>query len=117
EVRGTGDVALAHWSYSLATRDAAWLARSGDPVMRERADFWVSRASWDTVAGRYDIRNVVSVDEGLIGMGNDAYTNAVARKNVEVAVAASRRLGRRPDTRWARVAAGLYIPYDSAAAY
>ena len=117
EIHVTGDVALAQWQYYLATRDSAWLARSGYPVIRETADFWVSRASLDTVAGRYDIRNVVSVDEGLIGIGNDAYTNAVARKNLDVAVAASRRLGRQPDRRWARVAAGLYIPYDSAAAY
>ena len=42
---------------------------------------------------RYHIRNVVSVSEGLIGVSDDAYTNAVARKNLEIAAAASRRLG------------------------
>jgi hypothetical protein len=37
---------------------------------------------------------VVSVSEGLIGVSDDAYTNAVARKNLEIAIAASKRVGR-----------------------
>jgi trehalose/maltose hydrolase-like predicted phosphorylase len=117
EIHVTGDVALAQWQFYLATGDSGWLARSGFPVLRETADFWVSRATFDTARGRYDIRNVVSVDEGLIDIGNDAYTNAVARKNLEMAVAASRRLGRTPDPRWARVAERLHMPYDSAGEY
>src|SRR6266568_4540594 len=117
EIHVTGDVALAQWQYFLATGDSAWLARRGYPVIKETADFWVSRVTRDSTTGGYAIRDVVSVDEGLIGIGNDAYTNAVARRNLEIAVAASRRLGRSLDPRWSRVAAGLYIPYDSAGAY
>jgi protein-glucosylgalactosylhydroxylysine glucosidase len=109
----TGDVALAQWQYWLATGDSAYLARDGYPVIRETADFWVSRSIRDSL-GRYHIANVVSVAEGLIGVTDDAYTNAVARKNLEIAVAASRRLGRTPDARWDSVAAGLHLPYDSA---
>ncbi len=113
----TGDVALAEWQYFLATGDSAWLATTGFPVLRATADFWVSRASYDSAARRYDIRHVVSVDEGLIGVGNDTYTNAVARRNLEAAAAAARRLGREPDPAWARVAAGLVVPYDSVEQY
>jgi trehalose/maltose hydrolase-like predicted phosphorylase len=117
EIHVTGDVALAQWQFYLATGDSTWLARFGEPVTRATADFWVSRATYDTATGRYAIRNVVSVDEGLIGIGNDAYTNAIARRNLEIAVAASRRVGRAADPRWTRVAERLYIPYDSAGAY
>ena len=113
----TGDVALAQWQYYLATGDSAWLARYGYPVLAATADFWASRASFDSSTGRYDIHHIVSVDEGLIGIGNDTYTNAIARKNLEFAVLASRRLGRAADPKWSRVAARLYIPYDSAGAY
>src|SRR5207245_444001 len=45
------------------------------------------------------------------------YTNAVARKNLEFAVLASRRLGRVPDPKWSRVAERLHVPYDSAGQY
>jgi trehalose/maltose hydrolase-like predicted phosphorylase len=57
------------------------------------------------------------VDEGLIGIGNDTYTNAIARKNLELAALAGRRVGRAPNPAWARVAEGLYLPYDSAGQY
>ena len=113
----TGDVALAQWQYYLATGDSAWLARYGEPVLRATANFWVSRATFNAAKQRYDITHIVSVDEGLIGIGNDTYTNAVARKNLELAALASHRVGRSPDPAWRRVAEGLYLPYDSAGQY
>jgi protein-glucosylgalactosylhydroxylysine glucosidase len=113
EIHVTGDVAMAQWQYYLATGDSAWLAREGYPVIRETADFWVSRATPDSTSGKYHITNVVSVSEGLIGVSDDAYTNAVARKNLEVAALASKRLGTPADPRWEQVAAKLHMPYDS----
>ncbi len=114
EIHVNGDVALAQWQYFQASGDSAWLLREGFPVIRETANFWVSRASFDSTLGRYHIRNVVSVAEGLVGVDDDAYTNAVARRNLEIATAASRRLGQRADPRWADVAAKLHMPLDSA---
>jgi trehalose/maltose hydrolase-like predicted phosphorylase len=113
EIHVTGDVAFAQWQYYLATGDSLWLAREGYPVIRETADFWVSRSSYDSTDQRYHIRNVVSVSEGLIGVSDDAYTNAVARKNLEIAVAASGRLGKRVTPQWSEIATKLHMPYDS----
>jgi trehalose/maltose hydrolase-like predicted phosphorylase len=112
EIHVTGDVALAQWQYYLATGDSTWLAEEGFPVIRETADFWVSRSTCDA-AERCHIENVVSVAEGLIGVTDDAYTNAVAGKNLEFAVAASKRLGRPADPRWSLLASRLHLPYDS----
>jgi trehalose/maltose hydrolase-like predicted phosphorylase len=117
EIHVTGDVALAQWQYYLATGDSAWLSREGFPVIRETADFWVSRATYDSTADKYHIKNVVSVSEGLIGVTDDAYTNAVARKNLEIATAASQRLGHEADPRWTQLAAKLHLPYDSASEF
>jgi trehalose/maltose hydrolase-like predicted phosphorylase len=117
EIHVNGDVALAQWQYYLATGDSVWLARRGYPVIRETADFWVSRSTYDSAGGRYHIRNVVSVSEGLIGVSDDAYTNAVARLNLDIASTASRLLGRPADARWDRVAARLHMPYDSASEF
>ena len=113
EIHVTGDVAVAQWQYYQATGDSAWLAREGFPVIRETADFWLSRSTRDSTDGRYHIRNVVSVSEGLVGVSDDAYTNAVARKNLEIAAAASKRLGRPANPRWLEVAGKLHLPYDS----
>jgi trehalose/maltose hydrolase-like predicted phosphorylase len=117
EIHVNGDVALAQWQYYLATGDSAWLARQAFPVIRETANFWVSRSTFDSTDGRYHIANVVSVSEGLIGVTDDAYTNAVAHKNLEVATLASRRLGKRVDPRWAGIGAKLHLPYDSASGF
>ncbi|HEX2251620.1 MAG TPA: hypothetical protein VHH32_14825 [Gemmatimonadales bacterium] len=117
EIHINGDVALAQWQYYMNTGDSSWLSLSGYPVIRETADFWVSRSTYDSVDGRYHIRNVVSVSEGLIGVSDDAYTNAVARKNLEIARRASEILGRRPDPKWSDMASKLHLPYDSASEF
>jgi trehalose/maltose hydrolase-like predicted phosphorylase len=116
EIHVTGDVALAQWQYYLATGDSTWLAAEGFPVIRETADFWVSRSTCGSDE-RCHIENVVSVAEGLIGVTDDAYTNAVARKNLEIAGAASRRLGKPADPRWSLLASRLHLPYDSASQF
>jgi trehalose/maltose hydrolase-like predicted phosphorylase len=113
EIHVNGDVSLAQWQYYLATGDSAWLAREGYPVIQGTAEFWVSRAAYDSSDGKFHIHNVVSVSEGLIGVSDDAYTNAVARKNLEIAVSASKKLGKKADPRWAELAAKLHLPYDS----
>jgi protein-glucosylgalactosylhydroxylysine glucosidase len=113
EIHVNGDVAVAQWQYYLATGDSAWLARRGYPVIRATADFWVSRATHDSSRDVYHINDVVSVAEGLVGVNDDAYTNSVARRNLEIASAASARLGARADPRWATVAAKLHMPFDS----
>lgn len=110
----TGDVAFAQWQYFLATLDTLWLATYGYPVIKETADFWIGRSTYDSARDRFNINNVVSVDEGLIGVNNDAYTNLVARRNLEIATTAATILGKQPDMQWKRVAEKLYIPYDSA---
>ncbi|HJR16917.1 MAG TPA: hypothetical protein VJ808_08710, partial [Gemmatimonadales bacterium] len=68
EIHVNGDVALAQWQYYLATADSGWLAAEGFPVIRETADFWVSRAVCEPSDERCHIENVVSVAEGLIGV-------------------------------------------------
>jgi trehalose/maltose hydrolase-like predicted phosphorylase len=113
EIHVNGDVAVAQWQYYLATGDSAWLARKGFPVIRATADFWVSRATHGSSRDVYHIENVVSVAEGLVGVNDDAYTNSVAKRNLEIASAASARLGVRADPRWATVAAKLHMPFDS----
>jgi trehalose/maltose hydrolase-like predicted phosphorylase len=117
EIHVNGDVAVAQWQYYLATGDSTWLAREGYPVIRGTADFWVSRATYDSSDRRYHLADVVSVSEGLIGVTDDAYTNAVAQRTLEIATIASRRLGRTPDPRWALLASRLHLPYDSASGF
>jgi len=105
-----GDVALAQWQYFLATGDRKWLEDSGYPVIRDTADFWISRVTWNGAKNRYQIGNVVSVDESKIGITDDPYTNASAKKNLLLAVAAAKVLGKTVNPKWTEIAQKLYQP-------
>ena len=108
-----GDIALASWQYWIATGDRNWLRTACWPILRDTADFWVSRVNFNTQRGRYEILNVVAVKESDIGVSNDPYTNAVARKNLELALAAARELHLQPHPKWRDVMEKMYLPDSS----
>ncbi len=114
EIHVDADIALAQWQYWLASHDRDYLEHQGWPVIRGVADFWVSRATWNAVAHRYEILHVASVAELYNDVANDTYTNASAQKALRIATAAAGVLGVRPDPRWADVARKLYVPFSTA---
>lgn len=113
EIHVDADIAIAQWQYYLATQDRAWLLRYGWPVIRAVADFWTSRATYDASRHRYDILHVTSEDEHYNDVPNDTFTNASARKALQIATAAAAVVGARPDPHWATLAQGLYLPFDA----
>jgi len=113
EIHVNADIAIAQWQYYLATGDQAWLKEYGWPVIREIAEFWVSRVEYNPSEHRYEIHHVTSPDEAYDDVPNDSFTNAVARKALDIATAAARRVGARPDPKWAQIARQMYIPFSA----
>lgn len=111
EIHVNADVAIAQWQYYLATGNAAWLRRTGWPVIRDVARFWASRASRGK-DGRYHILHVTSPDEAYADVDDDSFTNAAARKALRIAAKAARVVGANPDPAWTRIARGLVIPFS-----
>lgn len=105
----TADVGRGVWLYFKATGDTAWLRSEGYELLRDCADFWVSRAE-ATSGGRFTVRNVVGADEYAIGVDGNAFTNAAARRVLEYAADAAEVLGVKPDARWREVASGMEFP-------
>ena len=112
EIHVNADVAIAQWQYYLASGDRDWLAHYGWPVIRDVADFWVSRATYVAARQRYEIHHVTSVLEAYNDVPNDTFTNASARKALDIATAAAAVVGAQADPHWAEVAAHLYIPFS-----
>jgi len=104
------EVAIAQWQYYLATRDRNWLRMHGWPVIRDVARFWASRVTPDPDGKRYHILHVTSVAESNTDIPDDTFTNLGAAKALDIAVAAAKMIGERPDPDWDRIARGLYIP-------
>ncbi|MCB0703843.1 MAG: glycoside hydrolase family 65 protein [Saprospiraceae bacterium] len=101
----SGDIAWAFWKYFEVTGDTEWLEEKGYVVLKEIADFWISRV--DEVNGVYHINNVVGADEYAENINNNAYTNGVAIKSLEYATRAAQVLGLTPNPQWAIVAQGI----------
>ena len=112
EIHVNADIAIAQWQYYLASGDRAWLKDYGWPVIREIAEFWVSRVELNTAAHRYEIHHVTSPDEAYNDVSNDSFTNASARKALDIAVAAARAVGAVPDPKWGEIARQMYIPFS-----
>ncbi len=113
EIHVNADIAIAQWQYFQATGDRAWLREHGWPVIREIAQFWVSRVTYNPVLRRYEIHHVTSPDEAYDDVPNDSFTNAAARKALDIAMAAARVVGERPDPKWAGISRGMFIPFSA----
>ncbi len=113
EIHVNADIAIAQWQYYLATADRAWLKEYGWPVIHGVATFWKSRVTYNKAADRYEIHHVTSPDEAYDDVPNDSFTDAAARKALNIATRAAGLVGAKADPDWARIAAKMYIPFDS----
>jgi trehalose/maltose hydrolase-like predicted phosphorylase len=111
EIHVNADIAIAQWQYYLASGDKDWLKQYGWPVIREIAQFWASRVTYDKATDRYEIMHVTSPDEAYDDVPNDSFTNAAARKALNIAVEAANAVGEPADPQWLRIAGKMYIPF------
>jgi beta-phosphoglucomutase family hydrolase len=110
QIHVTADVAYAVWRYWEATRDEAFLAGPGAEILFETARFWASRIVRGARHGH--IRGVVGPDEYHHGVNDNAYTNWLARFNLERAVWLSEYLERNQGEaeEWREQASSLFCP-------
>jgi kojibiose phosphorylase len=127
----TADVAYAVWFYWQTTGDDDFMRDYGAELVLSTAAFWASRVEYDPEKGRYEIRGVMGPDEYHERVDNNAFTNAMARWNIEAALEAlnwlrrsypekaealEKVLGLREEelARWREVAQRMYVPQDPA---
>jgi trehalose/maltose hydrolase-like predicted phosphorylase len=125
----SADVAYAVWQYWRATGDDQFLLDGGAEVILDTARFWASRAALED-DDRYHIRGVIGPDEYHEHIDDNAYTNVLARWNIERGLAVLAMLAERwPDVRrslieklnlrdeelesWREVAAKLITGFDA----
>ena len=101
-------VGWAFWKYFEVTEDTEWLASRGYPVLKEVADFWISRVEREG-PGRYEINNVIGANEWEENIDNNAFTNGMVKTVLEYASKAAERLGHTPNPDWRHVAANIPI--------
>ncbi|MEO1486855.1 MAG: glycoside hydrolase family 65 protein [Bacteroidota bacterium] len=104
----TADVAIAFWNYYRVTQNMSWLKERGYPMMKEVADYWVSRSTKNE-DGSYSIKNVVGANEFAPNVDDNAFTNGSAITALQYATEAAKTVGEAPDPSWDEVAAKIRI--------
>lgn len=104
----TPDVAWAFWQYQCATGDERFLHEGTWPVLREVADWIVSRV--EKTSRGWELRHVVPADEFSWNVNNSAHTNLACIAVLRAAASCAQAVGTRPDARWDEVSRGLFVP-------
>jgi kojibiose phosphorylase len=102
----SADIAYAVWQYWRATGDDAFMVAAGAEILVETARFWASRAEFDH-DGRAHIRQVIGPDEYHELVDDNAYTNTIAKFNLERAADAIATLEREQNSDWRLVSQRL----------
>lgn len=111
----TAGVAYGVWYYFDATQDDAFLRDAGAEILFETARFWASRCVRG--ARHYHIRGVTGPDEYHHTVDDNAYTNWMARFNLEKAVWAGQWLAARYPGRWEALRSDLRLGDDEPASW
>ncbi|TCD28373.1 glycoside hydrolase family 65 protein [Pedobacter psychrodurus] len=98
----TADIAIAAWNYYKVTKDKLWLKQKGFPLIKDIAEFWVSRVGKDE-NGNYHIKNVVGPDEYFEDVDDDAFTNGVVKVVLDAAVKSAKLLNESINPQWQEV--------------
>jgi kojibiose phosphorylase len=129
EIHISADVTYAIWQYVRTSGDERFLLERGAEIILETARFWAERAEWNEAKQRYEYTDVIGPDEYHDHVDNNAYTNYLARWNLNLGMQLANWLekehpqdGRTLFERlalteaerqhWQQVATALYCPFD-----
>ncbi len=86
ELHITASISHGVWQYWQITGDDEFMREYGAEMLLSTAEFWASRAEWNPESGYYEIDNVIGPDEWHEHVNNNAYTNYMARWNIQAAI-------------------------------
>jgi trehalose/maltose hydrolase-like predicted phosphorylase len=86
ELHITASIAHAVWSYWQVTGDDEFMCHYGAEMLLSTAMYWASRAEYHPENNDYEINDVIGPDEWHKRVNNNAYTNYMARRNIQNAM-------------------------------
>ena len=82
----TSIVANAVKQYYESTDDLDFMIKYGFQIIFETAEFWCSRLDYNEKKDRYELNDVMGPDEYKEHINNDAFTNYMAKYNLQLAL-------------------------------
>jgi trehalose/maltose hydrolase-like predicted phosphorylase len=86
ELHITASIAHAVWQYWQITGDDEFMHKYGAEILLSTAEFWGSRVEWHPEREDYEINDVIGPDEWHEHVNNNAFTNYMARWNLQIAL-------------------------------
>ncbi len=86
EIHITADIVHGIWTYYIATLDTNFLINYAAPIIFETARFWASRLEYNKENDYYELSNIIGPDEYHEHIKNNAFTNWMAKWNLQKAV-------------------------------
>jgi len=86
ELHITASIAHAVWQYWQITGDDEFMREYGAEILLSTAEFWGSRVEWHPEREDYEISDVIGPDEWHEHVNNNAFTNYMARWNIQIAL-------------------------------
>ncbi len=86
ELHITASIVYAVWQYWHVTGDDEFMREYGAEIVLSAAQFWASRVEWHPEGDEYVINDVIGPDEWHEHVNNNAYTNYMARWNIQLAI-------------------------------
>lgn len=86
ELHITASIAHAVWQYWQITGDDEFMRKYGAEILLSTAEFWGSRVEWHPERGDFEITDVIGPDEWHEHVNNNAFTNYMARWNIQIAL-------------------------------
>jgi len=112
----SADIAYAVWQYWRVTGDDDFMVLAGAEILAETARFWASRAQTER-DGRAHIRGVIGPDEYHETVDDNAYTNVMARWNLDRAADTAAILRRECAGDWQRLSLRLGLAEEEPEAW
>ncbi|MEO8953011.1 MAG: glycoside hydrolase family 65 protein [Ktedonobacteraceae bacterium] len=86
ELHITASIAHGAWQYWDISGDDDFMRDYGAEILLSTAQFWASRAEHDSKHNDYEINDVIGPDEWHEHVNNNAFTNYMARWNIQTAL-------------------------------
>jgi kojibiose phosphorylase len=85
ELHITASISYAVWQYWRVSGDDEFMREFGAELVLSAAEFWASCTKWNPQHNYYEINDVIGPDEWHEHVNNNAYTNYMARWNIQAA--------------------------------
>lgn len=130
QLQASTAVAYGIWHYEMVTKDEAFVYETGMPILLEVSRMLATRGDWNYSRTRYGFYGVMGPDEFQMMVNNNCYTNYMGKATLEYTLEVLNRWKSKDSaaydhfvkehnltleecSRWADIAANMYIPYDN----